>query len=306
MWLYKDQDLSKLIEIIENDVNFWWVAVSLVIGVLSHLARALRWQMLIEPIEKKTTWYNTFMAVFVGYLANLILPRMGEVTRCGVLSKYEKISFARLAGTVLTERLTDFLFLVLIIVLAFFLKFDMLVDFFSAKLDFGKMGSFLTSGKLIFVIVGLVGLFFFAKKVSEKLGLINKLKGILSKFTEGIKSVKNVKSKGGYLFYSVFIWIMYFGMQYTSFFAMQETSHLTVSAGIIILATGSIGMLAPVQGGIGAWHGMVIATLALYGVTEEPAYAFALMVHGAQNLLVIVVGVLSFILFPLVNTKNKV
>ena len=304
LWLYRKQDLSELISIIRKNVNFFWIGLSLILGILSHLARALRWRMLIEPIEKKTTWYNTFMAVMIGYLGNLVLPRLGEVSRCGVLSKYEKISFPRLAGTVITERLTDLIFLLLLVILAFIIKFDLLVDFFSTHIDLSKFSSHFKSYWLYIFFTGIVVLAYFGWKLLVKLGLLSKFKDLWSKFVEGISSVKLVKSKGGYLFYSAFIWLMYFGMQYTCFFAMKETSHLTVSAGIIILVTGSIGMLAPVQGGIGAWHGMVIATLAIYGVTKEPAYAFALLVHGAQNLMIIVLGLISFILFPLVNQKS--
>jgi uncharacterized protein (TIRG00374 family) len=304
-YLYKDQDFSKLWSIIENEVNFWWVGLSLVLGVLAHLSRALRWRMLIEPVEKKTTWYNTFMAVLVGYLANLVLPRMGEVTRCGVLSKYEKISFTRLVGTVLAERLTDLLMLLTLVLFSFAIKFNMLAQFFKANLSTDKIESFFKSGFTYLALAILVIGIYLLKKYAHKIVILTKFRGVWQNFVEGFASIKNVRSKKVYLFYSVFIWLMYFGMQYTCFFAMKETSNLTVSAGIIILVTGSIGMLAPVQGGIGPWHAMVIATLAIYGVTEEPAYAFALLVHGAQNLLVVFLGLISLVLFPLVNTKSK-
>lgn len=305
LWIYKDQDLTALFEIIENEVNFWWIIVSLILGVLSHLSRALRWGMLIEPIEKKTKWHNTFMAVLVGYLANLVLPRAGEVTRCGILSKYEKVSFTRLAGTVVTERLTDLISLIILILLAFIIKFDLLVNFLSTHIDFSTIVLKLTSSKIYIAIAVIIALFFIFRQLAKHFGVFNKIKGIWNKFVEGISSFKQLKSKSGYLFFSVFIWLMYFGMQYICFFAMKETAHLTLSAGLVILVTGSIGMLAPVQGGIGAWHGMVIATLALYGITEEPAYAFALLVHGAQNLLIVFLGLISLVLFPLVNVKFK-
>ncbi|MBN2166512.1 MAG: flippase-like domain-containing protein [Marinilabiliaceae bacterium] len=305
LWIYKDQNLSDLFNIIQTRVNFWWIVLSLILGVLSHLSRSLRWQMLIESVEKKTKWYNVFMAVFVGYIANLVLPRAGEVARCGVLSKYEKISFTRLAGTVVTERLTDLVFLVLLVLLSFVIKFNLLVNFFSENIDFSQIQSVFTSFWLYLAIAVLVILFIIIRIIAIRLGMFSKIEGIWFKFIEGIASVKNIDSKGFYLFYSAFIWLMYFGMQYTCFFAMQETSNLNVSAGIVILVTGSIGMLAPVQGGIGAWHGMVIATLALYGVTQEPAYAFALLVHGAQNLLIIVLGLISLIVLPVVNGKSN-
>ena len=304
IWLYHDQNPTQIFEVIKNDVNFNWIWLSLLLGLLSHLARAFRWRMLITQAEKRTAWYNTAMAVFVAYLANLVLPRMGEVTRCAVLSRHEKVSFTRLVGTVAAERLTDLTMLILVFLLALTLEFNMLANFLNSMLkdrDFSIFGSVWLWTVVAAIIIGL----FFIRKIISRLSIFIKIKGMWSMFSEGFLSVKQLPNKRLYIFYSLFIWLMYFGMQYVSFFALPATSHLTPSAGLVILVTGSIGMLAPVQGGIGPWHAMVIATLALYGVTEEPAYAFALLVHGAQNLLVVALGLISLVIFPLVNPAGK-
>jgi hypothetical protein len=261
--------------------------------------------MLIEPIERKPAWYTTAMAVFTGYLANLVFPRMGEVSRCGVLSRYENLSFSRLAGTVLAERLTDFILLLVLVLVALGLEYGLLVTFLKSYFNGDKIVSFFTSPWFWLIILLVIAIFWFVWKSLSRMKLFYRLKGLWTKFVEGFVSFKGVKSKPLYLFYSVFIWFMYFSMQYVAFFALPETSNLTITAGIVILVTGSLGMLAPVQGGIGPWHAMVIATLALYGVTSEPAFAFALVVHGAQNLLVVALGLLSLIGFPLLQFIPK-
>ncbi len=303
-WLYRNQDATQLWEIIKK-ADFFWIWLSLGLGLISHLIRAIRWQMLIEASDKKPSLINTFMSVMSGYLANLALPRMGEVTRCGILSKYSNLSFVRLAGTVVAERLTDLSFLLLLIATSFILEFHMLRDLIVKHVSFSGFINLLHLWYVWMLILAMIPLIWWIRKKLIKLSLFAKLKTLWAKFTEGFSSLKRVKNKPLYLFYSFAIWVMYFLMQYVCFFAFDVTSHLTVSAGIIILATGSIGMLAPVQGGIGPWHAMVIATLAVYGITNESAYAFALLVHGAQNALVVVVGLLSLIAFPLVNSKIK-
>lgn len=305
VYLYRDQNAGELLVFIREKVDFFWIWLSLFFGVLSHLARALRWQMLIEPIERKPAWYTTAMAVFTGYLANLVFPRMGEVSRCGVLSRYENLSFSRLAGTVLAERLTDLILLLVLVLVALGLEYGLLVTFLKSYFDGDKIVSFFTSPWFWLIILLVIAIFWVVWKSLSRMKLFYRLKGLWTKFVEGFVSFKGVRSKPLYLFYSVFIWFMYFSMQYVAFFALPETSNLTVTAGIVILVTGSLGMLAPVQGGIGPWHAMVIATLALYGVTSEPAFAFALVVHGAQNLLVVALGLLSLIGFPLLQFIPK-
>lgn len=303
-WLYHDQNPTQLLDVIQNEVNFNWIWLSLFLGLMSHLARAMRWRMLIEQAEKRTAWYNAAMAVFVAYLANLALPRMGEVTRCAVMARHEKISFTRLVGTVAAERLSDLTMLILVTLLALTIEFDMVSNFISTAFHNDRFSIF-TSVWFWLTVVSVVMLLYFIRKAIARLAIFKKIKGFWQMFSEGFLSIKQLPNKRMYVFYSCFIWLMYFGMQYVSFFALPATSHLTPGAGLVILVTGSIGMLAPVQGGIGPWHAMVIATLALYGVTHEPAYAFALILHGAQNLMVVALGLISLVVFPLVNRSGK-
>jgi len=302
--LYKDQNAEEIMSVLRNDMNFSWILLSIVLGLISHVSRALRWQMLIEPVEKKPGFTNTFLAVMIGYLANLVFPRMGEVSRCGVLSKYERLSFTRVVGTVVAERLTDLVVLVVIIIGVLTLQFDLLGGFLADTLNFDSLTEIFKSplfyGLLALVIVSV----FVIKRYSKQYQALMFLKNLMQKFSEGVSSIRKIKNKPLFIFHTLFIWTMYFLMIYVCFYSLPATSSLGVKAGITILLTGSLGMIAPVQGGIGAWHFMVIATLKLYGVPAEEGGIFALVVHAAQNLMIIVAGLIAFGLLPILNRKG--
>ncbi|MBS2213908.1 flippase-like domain-containing protein [Carboxylicivirga mesophila] len=302
--LYKDQNATEVAAILRNDVDYKWIILSISLGILSHVSRAMRWQMLIEPIEKKPGLLNTFCAVMIGYLANLIFPRMGEVSRCGVLSKYERLSFTRVVGTVVAERLSDLFMLLIIMVAVLALQFDLLGGFLLRTLKLESVGEIFLS-PLFYGIVALIAVsILLIKKYSKQYRALMFLKNLMAKFTEGLSSIRKIKNKPLYLLHTFFIWFMYFLMIYVCFFSMPATSSLNINAGITILLTGSLGMIAPVQGGIGAWHFMVIATLKLYGVPAESGGVFALVVHAAQNLMIIGMGLLAFGMLPIINRKK--
>lgn len=302
--LYKDQNAGEIIAVLRNDVDYKWIILSISLGVLSHISRAMRWQMLIEPIEKRPGFVNTFLAVMIGYLANLIFPRMGEVSRCGVLSKYERMSFTRVVGTVVAERLSDLFMLVLIMISVLALQFDLLGGFLSRTLKLESLSSIFLSPLFYGVLALLAVSVWLIKKYAKQYRSLMFLKNLMGKFTEGVSSVRKIKNKPLYLLHTVFIWLMYFLMIYVCFYSMPGTSFLGIDAGITILLTGSLGMIAPVQGGIGAWHFMVIATLKLYGVPAEVGGVFALVVHAAQNLMIIGLGLLAFSALPIINRKK--
>ncbi len=302
--LYKDQNAAEILNALRNDIDYKWIILSISLGLLSHISRALRWQMLIEPIEKKPGLINTFLAVMIGYLANLVFPRMGEVSRCGVISKYERMSFTRVVGTVVAERLSDLFILVLIMISVLALQFDLLGGFLSRTLKLESLTDVFIS-PLFYGIIALTGVSaMLVKRYSKQYRILMFLKDLMAKFTEGFSSIRKIKNKPLYIAHTLFIWFMYFLMIYVCFYSMPATSSLGINAGITILLTGSLGMIAPVQGGIGAWHFMVIATLKLYGVPAETGGVFALVVHAAQNLMIIIVGLLSFSALPILNRRK--
>ncbi|HNU76915.1 MAG: lysylphosphatidylglycerol synthase transmembrane domain-containing protein [Prolixibacteraceae bacterium] len=303
--IYKDQDLEMIKSVLQNDVNYLWIWISLIIGIFSHISRAIRWNYLIEPLGSSPRLLNTFLAVMTGYLMNLVIPRMGEISRCGVLSKYEKISFARLIGTVVTERVIDVIVLLIMTAITILAQFGYILRFLRDNPTTGeKVISILRSPYLIAsVLVGAVLLITMRKKIMRT-RLYKRLGNTVEHLKEGIISVKYVRKKGALIFHSVFIWIMYYLMLYTAFFAFDFTKTLSSLAGLTTFVMGSLGMVAPVQGGLGTWHFMTKEGLALYGVSNENGIIFAFVAHTTMNLMIIVVGLLSLMALPIIN-RNK-
>ncbi len=303
-WLYKDQDPQDLIKILKQDVGYGWILLSLFIGLLSHFSRTLRWQMLIEPVDKKPGTLNTFLAVMIGYLANLAIPRMGEISRCAVLTRHEGISFSRLVGTVVTERILDMVMLLLSLGLLIILQYQLLSEFVENKFDVSAIPSFFSSPVVIFSLIALILLLIIFRRRIAKSRIFYKVTGLWAKFKEGLLSYKKVKNKPLFFIHTILIFVFYFFMIYVCFWAFPFTSHLGPAAGLAVFVLGSFGMVAPVQGGIGPWHFMVISTLLFYGIGEPQSAAFALLVHGSLNVMIIVTGFLSLLALPLINKKR--
>jgi len=307
-WMvYKDQDFKHIKSILTNDVNYFWIVVSLFLGLLSHISRTIRWNLLIEPLGRKPRILNTFLAVMVGYLMNLALPRMGEISRCGVIARYEKISFTKLVGTVVLERLIDVLMLLVLLAIVVLTQFGQVLEFLknnpevNEKLQKVIYSPILIGGVLLFLVV----LWISRHKIRES-SIMKKAMGFVSQFVEGFRSIGKMKKKGAFIFHSVFIWVLYYLMTYLIFFSFGFTSHLGPLAGLTVFVLGSFGMVAPVQGGIGAWHFMVIEGLALYGVDKADGKVFALLAHGTSTIMLIVLGLIGLIVLPFVNEREDV
>ena len=303
LWLiYKDADFDEISTILKDDFKYSWVIFSLFIGMLSHISRTLRWKMLIEPTGKRASTTNTLLAVMVGYIANLALPRMGEISRCAVLSKYEGISFTKLVGTVVFERALDVLTLLLFALLAIGSQFTVFGAFLDAHPAFmvNVRSVFSSPVPYSILVVGLMLLFLLRNRLKKTSGF-NKIKTILKNFWSGLIAVKHMERKWLFIGHSLFIWICYFLMTYVCFFAFDFTAHLSPFVGMFIFVMASFGMVAPVQGGFGPWHFMVIQSLLLYGVAKTPAATFAFVVHGSMTLMLIIVGFIALIALPIVN-----
>ncbi len=306
-WLiYKDQDIERIKTVLKNDVNYTWVFISLVIGLVSHISRTLRWGLMIEPIGHKPRFINTFLGVMVGYLMNLAIPRMGEISRCGVLSRYEKISFTKLIGTVVAERLVDMISLLILLGVVIFSQFGKMLSFLQRNPEIqDKLSSVLKSPFLIIGVVLILILFFIFRKTFKNTVIFKKIIEILKNFKEGFISIRSIKRKGWFYFHSIFIWLMYYLMLYTVFFAFDFTSHLGPIAGLTTFVLASFGMVAPVQGGIGAWHFMAIEALLLYGVARENGIIFAFVAHTSMTGMIIIIGIISLLILPFINKRDE-
>jgi len=309
LYALKGMDVKKVFQQISS-ANIFWVSVSGFISIVAFVVRAHRWNLLIEPMGYNPSLKNTTYSVLIGYLANLAFPRLGEVSRCGALSKVESIPFNKLLGTVIVERIIDVLCLIICILLAAAIEFKRLGNFFTEKIfdplneKFQKLtASPLLLGGLVLVLIVLIiaAIYFFRK--SAKQGSESKVNKIIKGFIDGLKSVGNLKRPGLFIFQSAFIWVLYFLGVYTALYAFSFTSGLGATAALFLLVAGGIGMSAPVQGGIGAYHLLVKEGLILYGVAAENGLAFAFMLHGLQLILVIILGIISLFLLFSINKK---
>ena len=313
LYALKGMDIKKIFQQIAN-ANIFWVAVSGFISIVAFVVRAHRWNLLIEPMGYSPSLKNTTYSVMVGYFANLAIPRLGEVSRCGALSKAESIPFNKLLGTVIIERIIDVLSLLVCILLAAALEYKRLGSFFSEKVfdPLNKKIQQLTGSPILLtlaillVIILIIGVIYFLRK-SKKGGSGSRVNKIVRGFIDGLRSVANLKRPGLFIFQSAFIWILYFLGVYTALYAFSFTSGLGANAALFLLVAGGLGMSAPVQGGIGAYHLLVKEGLVLYGVAAENGLAFAFMLHGLQLVLVIALGILSlFLLFSAGKSKQAV
>ena len=264
--------------------------------------------MLIRPLGFNPKITNTFFSVMILYATNLIIPRGGEITRCTVLSRYEKIPFGKLVGTVVIERTTDTLILLVLVFVTVFLQFGVFRQFIENNPEFGQNFGFVFTlwFWVIAFIAGIGGLFTIWKlrNVLKKIKIVAKLFELLYNFFEGIKSIKKLESPWVFIGHSLFIYLMYFLMMYVVFFSYQPTQHIGPLAGLTSFIMGGLAMLMPVQGGIGAWHFMVIETLSIYGLDKLHAKDFALIAHTSMNLMILIIGGISFILLPFYNRKK--
>ncbi len=307
---FKGMDLKKIVQDILQ-ANMFWVSVSGLISIIAFVVRAHRWNLLIEPMGYSPSLKNTTYSVMVGYLANFIVPRLGEVSRCGALSKAESIPFNKLFGTVIVERIIDVISLLICIFLAAVLEYKRLGNFFTENIFDPVVSKFqqLINSPLILtgVIIAVIGLtitvVYFIRKGRKKEGE-SKFTKIIKGFVDGLRSVANLKRPWLFIFQSAFIWVLYYLGVYVALFAFPFTEGLGGGTALFLLVAGGIGMSTPVQGGIGAYHLFVSQGLLLYGVIKENGLAFATMLHGLQFILVIILGAASLILLFAGRKKN--
>ena len=313
-YVYKDlTDADK--EVIINafgDAKYSWLGFSMFLGLLSHISRAIRWNILLKPLGYTPKLYNTFFCVMIGYIATMALHRVGEIIRCGYLSRFEKIPLDKAIGTVIVERAFDFICLLAISVTVIVVEFDVLRQFLHDDILVPAKKLFMSTyeQKLAFyIIVGAVTLIsvwliiFVLRKRGEH-SFIAKFKDMALGLWEGMKAIKDIENVGGFIFHTLFIWTMYFLMAYVCFFCLDETSGLGVNVALAVFVFGSIGIVL-VQGGIGAYPAIVMKTLMLFGIPKALGFAFGWLVWTSSALTIVSLGLISLILIQWVNRKEK-
>jgi uncharacterized protein (TIRG00374 family) len=282
-----------------KSANYWWVGLSLFFGILSHVSRAYRWQYLLEPLGYRPRFANNIMAVLVGYLVNLTIPRAGEVARATTISKYENIPFEKAFGTIVSERIADVIMLLSIIATAFFLQTKLLSSYL-----FKESNS--NSNTLYYAIPAVIvlGFIFFRLIKKSSNPFIQKVQKFFLGLIQGVISIFKMKKKWAFIFHTFFIWGMYVLMFYVVTFALPETTHLPFSAIIVGFVVGGLSM-ALTNGGLGTYPVFVASAITLYGVAQNPALAFGWIMWTAQTVMVIAFGGLSFILLPIYNKERN-
>jgi hypothetical protein len=309
-WVYKDQDMDRIKYALKN-ANYFWIAVSFVLAFFSHLSRARRWKLLIQPLGYNPSLKNTFFATMIMYLSNLAIPRSGEVARCGIITKYEKVPFTKLLGTAVVDRIFDFIMLFLMLAVVLVTQLPMVRKMLDNNPEMKtKIWDIIHSTPLLIgLFIGGIAAVFTVYKFRAKLQNLKiyiKFKELTLNFFEGIKTVKNMERKAEFIFHTVFIWTMYFLMIYVSFWSFDFTKNLGILTALTVFVLASFGMVAPSPGGIGTWHFMVIQTLLVYGVSHgSDAAAFAFAAHGSMTLFMIFLGVTSVVMLPIINKKES-
>jgi len=313
LWLtFRNENLFEIWEKLKAADPFW-IIISLVIALLAFISRSIRWIMLMEPLGYKPPLTVTFYSLLVGYFANLAIPRIGEITRCGTLSNATRVPFNSLVGTVIIERIIDLMMLFISMVLVAVFEYQVLGGFLMDKVlePIGRKFSFLKnpmviSGIFAFILLIIFILFRFRLQSENEKPFVTRIRKFIHEMIAGFKTIGKMKNTGWFIFHTLFIWIMYFLMTWVCFFSLDATSHLDMKAGIFVLVVGGLGMSAPVQGGIGAFHYIVSQGLQLFNVSSTDGIVYATLVHSTQTLFVVVLGLFSmFMLFMYNRNKSK-
>jgi len=311
VWLFlKDLTHEQKKQILDSFsiANYWWLILSFFIALLSHIFRTLRWEMLIHTIGYKPRFKNTFLSLMIGYFANLAIPRLGEVSRCTVLAKYEKIPFEKSFGTVIAERAFDLLTFLVLFFVNLLIQYNKISGYvhekiyvpLSAKFEFIGKGYLLYTTIALLILAALFLIFFHKKLLKFK--FYKKIIEILNGFWDGLKSLAKIKSPVKFLILTVAIWLMYYLMSYVCFFSFVETSNPGLDAVLSVLVMGTIGIMV-IQGGIGIYPVIIAETLTLYGITSLIGFTLGWLIWGAQTFIIILAGVVSLILLPVLNRQ---
>lgn len=296
-YAYQQFTASQLSDIKETflKANYFYIALAVLLGFLSDLSRAVRWDLLLRPLGYKTKTLHRVMAVFIGYLVNVTIPRSGELSRALLISNYDAVPFEKSLGTIISERVIDLLLLFIFTLLAFIFQFDVISEFLLSKIPFQKL---LILG-IVSVIVVVV--FFYLIYTSTNRFFL-KIKVFLSGIKDGVLSILKLKRKGLFLLHTLFIWGMYFLMFYIPFFALPETSNVGIPNILTAFVVGSFAV-AFTNGGFGSYPFFIAEVLALFGISTVVGTAFGWIVWTSQFVMTLLLGGISFLLIPLLKKK---
>ena len=304
-WMYRDFDFERVRQVMLHEMDWTWMLLSFPFGILAQALRGWRWRQTLEPVTGKPRPAVSVNSIFLSYAASLVVPRIGEFTRCGVLKRWEGISFSRALGTVVTERMVDMLLMLAIVGATVLLEMSTFGTFF--KQTGTNLGAILSGfswmGWLVTAIC-LVAMGVLLWLLLQRLSIYQKVRTTLSDIWAGIGSLRSVRSLPLFLVMTVGIWLSYFLHYYLTFFCFPFTAHLGLSCALVTFVVGSIAVIVPTPNGAGPWHFAVKTMLILYGVQDEQALYFVLIVHTVQTLLVILLGVYAWARLSFISRRS--
>jgi uncharacterized protein (TIRG00374 family) len=303
-WLaYRKMDTEQIFDILKRNVRYEYVGIAIAIGILSHFFRALRWKMQMDALgERKPSVTNTFCAVLVGYFANFLFPRAGEVARCGIITQYDKIPFTKVLGTMIAERAFDAVVMLLLTLAAFLIHMNLFADFIDNHLSL-SLSSFQFALWALGILLIFILLFYLLKSKIENMFIYKKIAALAKDIFVGIKTSLKLEKLYLFFIYTVVLWLCYYLMIYLPIYSFDFTSHLTASDMFFVYVMGGLATVIPVQGAIGTFHFFVIVSLMMFGIGETEAGAFAIIVHGAQMFSYMFGGIVAMAALPIVNRK---
>lgn len=303
-WLYRDFDFSRVREVFWYGMNWWWMLISLIFGVFSHLFRGWRWRQTLEPLGACPRRSLCVNVIFISYAANLVLPRVGEISRCGILARYDGISFSRSLGTVVTERMLDVCCIGAITLFTFLLQTPVFGRFFrTTGTRLADLTGLLTSAHVYIILFCVLALGILIWYLVRTLSFFEKVRGFMFHIWEGISSLRKVRNKWKFALYTFLIWFCYFMQFFVSFYCFSFTQHLGIAAGLVLFVGGTLAVVVPTPNGAGPWHFAIATLLVLYGIDATDAGIFALIVHGIQTFLIALLGIYALAALPFTNKK---
>lgn len=291
-----------------STVHIGWILVVMAAFTMSNLFRALRWQQLIEPLGRHAGLGNSFWSILLGYFANLGFPRMGEVVRAGALARNEQIPLEKVMGTMVVDRLADVVCLGLVVGLAFLFEGETLWQFIAQNRGASGGGSLWQNPLVQLFIAGALlggGLAFYFRKQLLALPITQKILGILQGFWEGLRSVLRLRQPGLFIAYSLGIWLMFYLQCYFNLKAFEPTAQLSMGAALMVFVFGTLGFVIPSPGGMGTFHALCMAGLALYGINGSDAFSYAnIAFFSIQIFYNLVGGILALIILPMLRNRK--
>lgn len=305
-WMYRGIRWEELVDALSQKMSWTWMLLSMPFGILAQVLRAVRWRQVLAPAGEKPRLSTCVHAVFLSYASSLVVPRVGEVLRCGVLKRYEGTNFTCLVGTVVTERIIDTLLILVLSLLTFLTQIPVFLDFFqqTGVSMGGLLGQFSLAGWIVTAVCGLLALVCIVL-VSRRFRILSRTTSVLSDLKNGLLSVREVENPLLFIVYSIGIWVSYFLHFYLTFFCFDFTAGLGLLAALVAFVVGTFAVLVPTPNGAGSWHFAVKTVLVLYGVGQTDAALFVLIVHTLQTLLVALLGVWSSVALAMRKSRTS-